>query len=251
MTQIFNKEGQCFPVTLVEVEPGCVLERLSCNGKDRVRIGCFELGEKKISKVKKPQLGYFKKMGTPLFRFIKETEIDEDQNTDKQDAEAAEKKNKEDKKEADKQGVDKQEVKDTEKQEEEGKKTAEKDVVNKDKKELLYFGIEMFEVGQKVTVRAKTKGKGFAGAIKRHKTHRQPSSHGSGMHRRTGSIGASATPSRVMKNKKMPGHFGATYSVMKNLEILRIDKESKVLFIKGSIPGSRQGIINIIKQKTA
>lgn len=211
MTQIFTPEGEAFPVTLVEVEPVYLLEKFKRREKEMARVGCFELHEKRETKIKKPQLLYFKKQRAPLFKMIREIELES------LEGEAKENKDKEE------------------------EKSEKKDAVN-------YFGIEVFQAGEKVTIRAKTKGKGFTGAVKRHSIHRQPSSHGSGMHRRTGSIGASATPSRVMKNKKMPGHMGARYATMKNLEILRIEKEKRILFIKGSVPGSRNNLLKISKQ---
>ncbi len=217
MTQIFGQEGRLLPVTLVEVEPVYFLEKVSYPGKQMAKVGVFQVNENKISKVKKPQQGYFAKVKAPAFRMIKEVKID-GKSQDGGAQKGAEKK---------------------EDLAEEGK----------EKKDSFYFGINIFKEGEKITVRSKTKGKGFAGVIKRHNTHRQPSSHGSGMHRRVGSVGASATPSRIMKNKKMPGHLGSAYRTVKNLEILKIDTENKILFIKGSIPGSRKNILRITKQK--
>ncbi len=277
MTQIFGEDGQLFPVTIVEIEPACLLERFSSGGKELARIGSFQAKKKKRLKVKVPQQGYFNKIGTPFFRIIKEVEVDleaEKEELKKQQAEKQELDEKQTKEKEDDQSQ-KQSKKNQTEDEKETKGEAAQDKQNSGsleeasskaeeqveadaeeiKKEaktsdkaFSYFGIEIFKQGEKVTVKAKSKGKGFAGAVKRHSTHRQPSSHGSGMHRRVGSVGASATPSKIMKNKKMPGRLGSSNVSTKNLEILRIDKENRIVFIKGSIPGSRSSVIRVIKQ---
>ncbi|MGL4547524.1 50S ribosomal protein L3, partial [Eubacterium aggregans] len=102
-----------------------------------------------------------------------------------------------------------------------------------------------FEVGDKVDVSGKSKGKGFAGVIKRHGQHRGPMAHGSKYHRSPGSMGASAYPARVMKGKKLPGQMGNKNVTALNLEIVQIDAENNTLLIKGAIPGPKGSLVTI------
>ena len=111
------------------------------------------------------------------------------------------------------------------------------------------IGVEIFEVGEKVDVRAKTKGKGFTGGMKRHGWSGQPGSHGHTTHRRLGSAGASAYPSRIIKGLGMPGHMGDSFRTTKNLKILKVDKEKDLLFIQGNVPGARGAIVSLRKIK--
>jgi len=110
-------------------------------------------------------------------------------------------------------------------------------------------GIEIFSEGELVDVRAKTKGKGFQGGMKRHNWSGQPKTHGSMTHRRIGSAGASTFPGRIVKGHRMPGQEGCEYRTVKNLKILKVDKEKQLLFIKGAIPGYRGAIVHIKKLK--
>lgn len=103
----------------------------------------------------------------------------------------------------------------------------------------------VFKVGEKVNVKGRTKGKGFQGAIKRHGFQRGRMSHGSKFHRRPGSLGASATPSRVIKGRKLPGHMGSVIVTMENLEIIKIDLDKNALLVKGSVPGPKGTILEV------
>ncbi|MBQ4647854.1 MAG: 50S ribosomal protein L3 [Clostridia bacterium] len=105
---------------------------------------------------------------------------------------------------------------------------------------------DTFEVGERVDVTGMTKGRGFAGAIKRWGLHRLRMSHGTGpVHRQVGSMGAISDPGRVMKNKKMAGQYGNEKVTTLNLDIVKIDKENNLIAIKGAVPGSRGGIVYI------
>jgi len=110
-------------------------------------------------------------------------------------------------------------------------------------------GVEIFNQGERVDVRAVTKGKGFAGGMKRWGWSGQPSTHGHTTHRRLGSAGSSAYPSRIIKGIHMPGHLGNKFRTIKNLQILKVDKDKNLLFIKGSVPGSRNTVVRIAKIK--
>ena len=97
--------------------------------------------------------------------------------------------------------------------------------------------VDIFTVGGSVDVSGKTKGRGFAGVIKRHGFHGGKKTHGSHSHRIPGSIGCSAWPSRVVKGKKLPGHYGNSRKTVQNLKIVDIRPEENLLLIKGAIPG--------------
>lgn len=102
--------------------------------------------------------------------------------------------------------------------------------------------VERFEVGQKVDVAGKSKGKGFQGAIKRWNFRTQDATHGNSLsHRAPGSIGQCQTPGRVFKGKKMAGHMGAESVTTQGLEVVRVDAERNLLLIKGAVPGAPGG----------
>jgi large subunit ribosomal protein L3 len=105
--------------------------------------------------------------------------------------------------------------------------------------------VEMFEVGQTVKVRGTSKGKGFQGTIKRHNFASGPKSHGSHNVRAPGSVGASATPSRVMKGIRGPGQMGNKRVTQKGLEIVRLDPKQNLMLLRGSVPGPRNGFVEV------
>src|ERR671921_1661530 len=105
--------------------------------------------------------------------------------------------------------------------------------------------VEAFEVGQKVKVSGTSKGKGFQGGIKRHGFSRGPVTHGSHNVRAVGSIGASATPSRVLPGQRMPGQMGNKRATEKGLEIVRIDAAENLLMVRGGVPGPRNGVLEV------
>ena len=105
--------------------------------------------------------------------------------------------------------------------------------------------VEAFEVGQTVKVSGTSKGKGFQGTIKRHRFASGPKSHGSHNVRAPGSIGASATPSRVMKGLKSPGQMGAKRVTQRGLTVIQIDPERNLLVLRGAVPGPRNGFVEV------
>lgn len=109
--------------------------------------------------------------------------------------------------------------------------------------------IDMFKVGERVDISGTTKGRGFAGVIKRHGFARGPETHGCRNHREPGSIGCSAWPAKVFKGKKMPGHYGVDKQTMRNLEIVDIRAEENVLLVKGAVPGAKTGLLEINRLK--
>ena len=110
---------------------------------------------------------------------------------------------------------------------------------------------DMFAVGDKVDASGISKGKGYQGAIKRHGFGRGPMEHGSKYHRHAGSLGSSATPGRVFKGKKLPGHMGNVARTVQNLEIFRVDAEQNLLLVKGSVPGPKKAVITIVSSVKA
>lgn len=106
--------------------------------------------------------------------------------------------------------------------------------------------VDVFAQGQKVDVIGTTKGRGWAGAIKRHGFHRQRRTHGqSDRERAPGSVGMCALPGRTPKGKRMAGHMGDARVTIQNLEVVRVDAENNLLAVRGSIPGARGGIVII------
>ncbi len=211
MTQVFDQEGNLLATTLIEIEPVCLLEKVDYPTKTKAKIGCFKIEETKIGKVKRPVKGYFNKLKVSPYKLIREVTIGKDlPETDGESKEAGKSKLKE--------TVDPRQ-----------------------------FGVEIFEVGNKVDVRAKAKGRGFAGGMKRHGWGGQPGSHGHTMHRRLGSAGASAYPSKIIKGLNMPGHMGNCFRTTKNLKVLKVDKEKNLLFLEGNIPGAIGAVVRVRK----
>ena len=106
---------------------------------------------------------------------------------------------------------------------------------------------EIFAAGDKIDVTAVSKGKGFQGAIKRYGQHRGPMSHGSRYHRRPGSMGACASPGKVMKGKRLPGRGGFDKVTIQNLEVVKVDMDKNLILIKGAVPGAKGGLVTIKK----
>ena len=104
---------------------------------------------------------------------------------------------------------------------------------------------DVFAEGDAVDVTGISKGKGYAGTVKRWGTHRGPMTHGSGYHRGPGSMGACSTPSRVMKGKKLAGHLGVEKVTVQNLSVVKIDAEKNILVIRGAVPGPKGGLVII------
>lgn len=105
---------------------------------------------------------------------------------------------------------------------------------------------DTFAVGDRVDVVGTSKGKGFAGVIKRWNHHRLKMTHGVGpVHREVGSMGANSSPSRVFKGKKMAGHLGCERVTIQNLDVVKVDLENNLIALKGAIPGPKGGIVTI------
>lgn len=105
--------------------------------------------------------------------------------------------------------------------------------------------VDIFQEGDKIDVTGISKGHGYAGTVKRWGTHRGPMTHGSGYHRGVGSMGACSTPSRVMKNKRLPGHMGVEQVTVQNLDVVKVDAEKNIILVKGAVPGPKGGVVTI------
>ena len=105
--------------------------------------------------------------------------------------------------------------------------------------------VAAFNECKKVDVTGISKGKGFAGVIKRHGFGGGPGGHGAHFHRAPGSIGQCATPSRVLKGVRLPGHMGCDRVTVKNLEVVRIDEDLNLILVKGAVPGGKNGIVRV------
>ena len=109
------------------------------------------------------------------------------------------------------------------------------------------IGPDLFKVGERINIVGTTKGRGFAGVIKRHGFGGGRSSHGGRCFRLPGSIGCSASPSKVIKGKKMPGRYGAEQRTIQGLEVIEVRSEENIILVKGAVPGHRQALVMINK----
>ena len=196
MTQLFAEDGTLTGVTVVSAGP-CVVTQVRTKDKDG--YDAIQLGFEDVSdaRVRKPQLGHFKRAGVAPKRFLREERL-------KEPAKVA--------------------VGDT-------------------------ITAAAFKVGDVVDVIGTTKGRGFAGTIKRHSFHRGPETHGCMNVRQPGSI-ASRRIGKLPKGKRMAGHYGNERCTTKNARVLRIDSERNLLFILGSVPGPVSGFVQVCTAKT-
>jgi len=188
MTQIFDKDGNVIPVTVVEAGPCTVLELKESPVK--VKLG---FGAVKENRMNKAQIGFFKKIGITPSRIVREF-----YSTD-----------------------------------------------NKDYKVGQELKADFFKAGDYVDVTGTSIGKGFQGGMKRWHWSGGPAGHGSMHHRRVGSIGASADPSRTLKGTNMPGHMGNKKATVQGLRIMDVNVEANTILIQGSIPGHQNSTISI------
>ncbi len=109
--------------------------------------------------------------------------------------------------------------------------------------------LSMFAIGDRISVSGISKGRGFAGTIKRHGFARGPETHGCRNHRAPGSVGCSAWPSRIVKGKKMPGHMGVDRKTVKNLVVVDVRPDKNLVLLKGPVPGPKTGILELRKTR--
>jgi len=207
MTQVFREDGTVVPVTVIEAGP-CTVTAVRDAERDGYSAVQLAFGETEERKLSKAELGHLKKAGAAPMRHLVEF----------RDAEipAA----------ASGEG-------DGEGEESQGPKVGDQ------------VTVESFEAGQKVKVSGVSIGKGFQGGIKRHNFSRGPVSHGSHNVRAPGAIGASADPARTFKGMGMPGQMGNERVTQSGLEVADVDRERNLLLVKGSVPGSRNAVVEV------
>ncbi len=195
MTQVFDKEGNVIPVTVVKAGPCAVIQRKTKakDGYEAVQLGLVET--RPVKRPNRPTQGHFQKSGVVPCRVIREFRVSPEAQV----------------------------------------------------KEGDQFLVDIFQEGEKVLVTGITKGKGFQGVVKRWGFRGGPASHGSMFHRRPGSIGASSFPSHVWKGTRMGGHMGHDRLTVRNLVVVKIDKENNLILIKGAVPGPKGGYVLIRK----
>ncbi|MFN8571949.1 MAG: 50S ribosomal protein L3 [Gemmatimonadaceae bacterium] len=108
--------------------------------------------------------------------------------------------------------------------------------------------VSIFTVGERVKVTGTSKGRGFQGIVKRHKAGGGPNTHGNTKHRKPGSVGAGTDPSRVIKGKRMPGHYGAARHTQINLRVEKVDADKHLLYLRGAVSGPANGLVMVRKQ---
>ncbi len=199
MTQVFSKEGDCVPVTVIQVEK-CVPILKRTQEKDGYDAVLVAYGERKAKHTNKPLKGFYDKLKAAPAKKLKEFRGSE----------------------------------------------IEDDALGNPIK------VDIFGEGDLVSVIGTSKGRGFAGVMKRYNFRGAPGSRGTHeSFRGGGSVGMHTYPGRVLKGKKMPGRMGGDTVHVKNLKVVRVDSENNVLLIRGAIPGANGQLVEIIKSKKA
>jgi large subunit ribosomal protein L3 len=215
MTQIFNEQGQQIPCTVVEAPPNPVVQILAAeaDGVSSVQLG---YGEQKLARENK------KGEKTPKGRRAHKAVLGHAAKAGLATAPRVLRSFRLD----------------------DGPKSAETPEYKLGDK----VAVDIFAVGEQVKVTGTSKGRGFQGVVKRHGFHGGPNTHGNTKHRRPGSIGPGTDPSRVIKGKKMPGHYGDHRHTQTHLRIEKIDAERNLIYIRGSVAGPTNGIVLVKKQ---
>ena len=216
MTQIFNEQGQQIPVTVIEAPPNPVLQ---VNAKEQFGYASVQLGYGEQTMRRESASGE----RTPRGRRANKAEVGH----------------------AAKAGLAAPpRVLRSFRLDEKGNAKIEVPTYNVGD----VIKVDIFQPGETVKVTGTTKGRGFQGVVKRHGFGGGPNTHGNTKHRRPGSIGPGTDPSRVIKGKKMPGHYGAERHTQTHLRVERIDAERNLIYIRGSVAGPTGGIVLVRKQ---
>ncbi len=215
MTQIFNEQGQQIPCTVVEATPNAVVQILSAEaaGVSSVQLG---YGEQRLARENK------KGEKTPRGRRASKAVVGHAAKAGLASAPAILKSFRLD----------------------DGPKSVDVPSYNLGDK----VTVEIFAPGEQVKVTGTSKGRGFQGVVKRYGFAGGPNTHGNTKHRRPGSIGPGTNPSRVIKGKKMPGHYGDHRHTQTHLRVEKIDAERNLIYIRGSVAGPTNGIVLVKKQ---
>ena len=216
MTQIFNEQGQQIPVTVIEAPPAPVLLTTS---KDKDGFTSVQLGYGQ----QRARRASAKGERDPKGRRATKAEIGHAKKAGLEAAPAV-------------------------------VRSFRLDVKGNAKAEVPTYAVgdvikcDIFAPGETVKVTGTTKGRGFQGVVKRHGIGGGPNTHGNTKHRRPGSIGPGTDPSRVIKGKKMPGHYGAERHTQIGLRVERIDADRNLIYIRGAVAGPKNGIVLVRKQ---
>jgi large subunit ribosomal protein L3 len=197
MTQMFNKEGNLVPVTLIQAGPCNILQikNKENDGYSAIQVG---FGERKKKRATKAEIGHCSKAKTGVKKLVREFR------DDPLDA----------------------------------------------KYELgQVLTVDVFDGVEVIDVTSTSKGKGFAGVMKRWGFHGGPATHGCTTPRSAGSVGAGTDPGRVLKGKKMAGRMGGDKCTVRNLDVIKIDKDRNLMFVKGAVPGPNGGYVIIRKSR--
>lgn len=236
MTQLFAEDGAAVPVTAIEVGP-CPIVQVKTEGRDGYQAVQLGYGRKKERRSRRPDLGHAAGAGldyvpaiTREFRLGPDDVLAEDPHTPvAPEGAAVADEGAEGSGEGD--GSEVQAA-----QSQQGLRVG----------QLLT--VAMFDEGERIKISGWTKGRGFQGVIKRHGFSGFPKSHGHPEMRRPGSIGPGTDPSRVIKGRKMSGQMGGGRKTVRNLTVVKVDSERNLLFVKGSVPGARNGWVFVGKQ---
>ena len=205
MTQFFDAEGRVVPVTVLQAGPCVVVQRKTVATDGYEAVQLGLVDFLRDKLVNKPMRGHFAKAGVPPTRFVREFRLQEG---------AAE-------------------LQPSDRSAADGLQPGERVLA------------EEFRRGQKVDVTGTSKGKGFQGVVKRHNFKGGRATHGSMHHRAPGSIGQSASPSRVLKGVRLPGRMGGKQVTVRNLEIVEVQPDDNVILVRGAVPGANGGFVKI------
>ncbi len=231
MTQLFADDGSVVPVTAIEAGP-CPIVQVKTEERDGYRAVQLGFGRKKPRRSRKPQLGHTARAGldyvpaiTREFRLSGDDVLAEDPHSPAPVTSAAE-------------------------GEAEGGAEA---GGGADAAPGLRVGqsltVAIFDAGERVKVTGYDKGRGFQGVVKRHGFRGRPKTHGHPSIRIPGSVGPGTDPSRVIKGRRMAGRMGGSRKTVRNLQVVRVDPERNLVFVRGSVPGARNGWVFIGKQR--
>ena len=215
MTQVFNEAGQQIPCTVIEAEPNTVLAVTNTSTLKAVQLG--GLGWQKNARESA------KGERTPRGRRVNKAELGHAKKAGLEAAPRVVRSIRLDEKGNAKVAIPALTVGET-------------------------VNVGMFAAGELVKVTGTTKGRGFQGVVKRYGFHGGPNTHGNTKHRRPGSIGPGTDPSRVIKGKKMPGHYGAERHTQIGLRVEKVDAERNLVYVRGAVPGPANGIVVVRKQ---
>lgn len=230
MTQLFDEDGKVVPVTAIEAGP-CPIVQVKTEERDGYRAVQLGFGHKKERRSRKPEFGHTAAAGldyvpaiTREFRLSGEDVLADEPHTPAPSGVEA----------ASEEGVEEGAANQVEPQP--GLRVGH------------VLTVTLFNEGERVRVTGQTKGRGFQGVVKRHGFGGFPKTHGHPSVRLPGSIGPGTDPSRVIKGRKMAGHMGMARKTVRNLSVVKVDPERNLIFVRGGIPGARNGWVFVRKQ---